>query len=60
MKSLLLTDTEAAALFGISRPTLWRWRKDVPNFPQPVKIGPRTVRYRLADIEAYINTLEAA
>lgn len=53
-KSPLLTDIEAAALFGVSRPTLWRWRKDVPNFPSPVRIGPRAVRYRRADIEAFI------
>ncbi|UCM48821.1 helix-turn-helix transcriptional regulator [Aeromonas caviae] len=51
---LLLTDKEAAAEFGISRPTLWRWRKTVPNFPSPVRIGPRAVRYRRADIEAFI------
>ncbi len=51
---LLLTDKEAAAEFRISRPTLWRWRKTVPNFPSPVRIGPRAVRYRRADIEAFI------
>lgn len=59
-KSPLLTDIEAAALFGVSRPTLWRWRKDVPSFPQPVKIGPRAVRYRRADLEAYINAAASA
>lgn len=53
-KSPLLTDHETAALFGISRPTLWRWRKDVPNFPQPVKLGPRAVRYRRSDLDAFI------
>ncbi|MNG81186.1 Prophage CP4-57 regulatory protein (AlpA) [compost metagenome] len=59
-KTLLLTDKEAAAEFGISRPTLWRWRKNVPNFPQPISIGPRAVRYRRADIEAFIASAALA
>lgn len=50
----LLNDVETAELFGVSRPTLWRWRKTVPSFPSPVRIGPRAVRYRRADIEAFI------
>ncbi|UNP89645.1 helix-turn-helix domain-containing protein [Aeromonas encheleia] len=54
-KPLLLTDKETAVEFGISRPTLWRWRKTVPNFPQPIKVGPRAVRYRRADIVAFIE-----
>ncbi|MGY3857911.1 helix-turn-helix transcriptional regulator [Aeromonas intestinalis] len=54
-KSLLLTDKELAAELNVSRPTLWRWRKKVPNFPQPIKIGPRAVRYRRTDIIAFIE-----
>lgn len=57
---LLLDDKETAAEFGISRPTLWRWRKSIPNFPQPIRIGPRAVRYRRADIEAFIAAAASA
>ena len=58
--TLLMTDKEVAAAMNVSRPTLWRWRKKVPNFPQPIKIGPRAVRYRRADIVAFVETGKAA
>ncbi|WP_081250399.1 helix-turn-helix transcriptional regulator [Aeromonas veronii] len=44
---------------AISRPTLWRRRKDDPAFPKPIFIGPRAVRFCLADVEAYIEHLAA-
>lgn len=52
---LLLTDKEFAAELGVSRPTLWRWRKTIPNFPQPIRVGPRAVRYRRADLVAFVE-----
>lgn len=59
-KSPLLTDIEAAALFGVSRPTLWRWRNGVTGFPQPIRVGARSVRYRRADLLAYIASANPA
>ncbi|MFM5013648.1 helix-turn-helix transcriptional regulator [Aeromonas veronii] len=53
----LLTQHETCKQLGISRPTLWRRRKDDPAFPQPVYIGPRAVRFKLSDVEAYIEHL---
>ncbi|HEU0162620.1 MAG TPA: helix-turn-helix domain-containing protein [Rhizomicrobium sp.] len=49
---LVLTTTEAADLMGISPRTLedWRWKGIGPAF---FKLGPRLVRYRLADVEAF-------
>lgn len=52
----LLTDTEVAALLGASLQTVrnWRWRgrNEGPRF---VKLGGRMVRYRPADVQAFIE-----
>ncbi len=55
----LLTQYVVCEQLGISRPTLWRRRKDDPAFPQPVYIGPRAVRFKQVDVEAYIERLLA-
>lgn len=46
---------EAAVMLGIATPTLWRWTRDLPDFPQPE-------RYRLAGRNVtcwYVDDLEA-
>lgn len=55
----LLTDTEVAALLGASPQTVrnWRWRGEGPRF---VKLGGRMVRYRPADVQAFIDKADAA
>lgn len=57
----LLTDTEVAALCGCAVQTLrnMRWRGEGPRF---VKLGGRMVRYRPADVRAFIGgtTADAA
>lgn len=50
---LVRTASYAALLDeGLSSP--WQRAKRDPDAPQPVYLGPRTVRWRLDDIEAYI------
>ena len=50
----LLDEREAAAILGASVQTLrnWRWRREGPRFR---KIGLRMVRYRRADLEAFVE-----
>ena len=50
----LLTETEAADLLRVAVQTLrnWRWRG---QGPRALKIGLRMVRYRRADLEAFIE-----
>ena len=52
-KDELLTVEEAADWLAISKPTLWRMirRGEIPV----VKIGKRTIRIKLSDIEDYIQ-----
>jgi predicted DNA-binding transcriptional regulator AlpA len=47
---LLLTDDEAAATLGIGMTTFHELRKR-PWFPAPIQLGPRLVRWSLAEIE---------
>lgn len=50
----LLTDSEVAALLGASLQTIrnWRWRGEGPKH---VTLGKRMVRYKPADVQAFIE-----
>lgn len=41
-------------LLGVSRTTLWRWRRERLGFPQPVRLGPNSVRYSMSVVESWI------
>ncbi len=51
----LLTTTEAAKLIGTTAANLRVWRSRGIVGPPWVQIGEATVRYRVADIEAWID-----
>ena len=40
-----LTVEQVAKRFGVSRATVWRWVKSVPDFPEPVKLSAGTSRW---------------
>lgn len=40
---------------GIGRATLYRWLKEDPTFPQPVKIGSHSVGWVEAEINAWLE-----
>jgi predicted DNA-binding transcriptional regulator AlpA len=50
----LLTDVELAALYGVSLQTVrnWRWTGEGPRW---VRVGARCIRYRAADVQAFIE-----
>lgn len=48
-----LSDKQVAGHYAVSRATIWRWTKEVEDFPGPVLVGAGTTRWRLADIEEY-------
>lgn len=54
----LLTEREVAAILKIARSTLANWRWAGKQL-QPVRIGDRTIRYRRADVESFINGANA-
>jgi prophage regulatory protein len=45
---------EVAAMLGVSRSTVWRWRK-VGFLPAPYKIRERMIRWREKDIEEWME-----
>ena len=45
-----VTDRQIAAMFLVSRRTVWRWVKS-GALPQPFRVGPRVVRWLRSDID---------
>jgi predicted DNA-binding transcriptional regulator AlpA len=60
----LLTVAELAAALGVHERTCWRLAAMAEagqgDFPRPLRIGPKTVRWRVADVEAYLAALTEA
>lgn len=58
--NIRITGAKAAAILGLQPQTLaaWRWRTskglDAPDLPW-IKVGSRSIRYRLTDVNAYIE-----
>ena len=47
---------DVAKIYNVSIPTIWRWVKEDPNFPQPVKIFGST-RWLNTEVEDHLLTL---
>lgn len=54
--SLYLSVDQVANRFGVSKDSIWRWKRN-GNFPAPVKLGGTTTRWRLSDIEEWEGQL---
>ena len=50
----LLNTDSAADLLGLSKSTLEHWRM-VRKGPPFVRVGPRCIRYRRADLDAWLS-----
>ena len=56
----LLTTAQTARMLGVPKSTVKYWRHSKPSDPRSqrlpfVKLGRRCIRYRKADVEAFIN-----
>lgn len=52
----LITINQLCVLMNISRPTVYRkTREPLSGWPRPIHIGVNSVRFRLDDVEAFIN-----
>ncbi|OOY12014.1 hypothetical protein BMG00_13160 [Thioclava marina] len=53
------TINQVARICGVTRPTVDRWHRDRPDFPRKVLITPGCARFRVSDIEAWLESREA-
>ena len=58
MEQEWLTEAEASTVLNVSRPVLWQMRKR--GELKFSRFGPRSIRYRRADLEAYMLRREGA
>ncbi|CAN0619575.1 prophage regulatory protein [Burkholderia multivorans] len=56
---LFYTISDLMAILGIGRSTLHDWI-EAGRFPAPVKISPKTIRFRADDLRAWLAAREAA
>ena len=49
-----LRRSEVEARLGVTRSTLYRWMRDGEGFPEPIQLGPRAVRWRESEVEAFL------
>ncbi|MEI4262853.1 helix-turn-helix transcriptional regulator [Roseovarius sp. D0-M9] len=55
-ENLYLSVDQVAARFGVSKDSIWRWKRE-GDFPAAVKLGGTTTRWRLSDIEEWEGQL---
>jgi len=57
----LLDVKQLATAIGMHPRSIWRLAAQAEaglgNFPRPMRIGPKTIRWRLSDVEAYFAAL---
>lgn len=57
--SAMVDDKTFAVVIGQSRNTVWRKSK-AGILPAPIKVGPKTTRWRVGAIRAYLASMTAA
>ncbi len=55
MQPVIYRERDVLALVGISKATLWRWRK-AGEFPAPIRLGPNRVAWRRIEIDEWISS----
>ena len=53
--NLLLNCNQVAKRLNVSRPTLWRMRKSMSDFPKPIVISVKTIRFDEREVNAFIE-----
>ncbi|WP_371054354.1 helix-turn-helix transcriptional regulator [Rhodosalinus sp. K401] len=53
MPETFLRDIDLAARYGVARNTIWRWTRERPDMPLPIRLSPGCTRWKLSDLEAW-------
>ena len=48
---------EAAAMLSIGESTVWKKVKEDPSFPQPVRLSPKSTRFKVDDIRKWVKSV---
>jgi predicted DNA-binding transcriptional regulator AlpA len=59
-KERQLSTKETAERLKCAMSTLWRWMKEIPDFPPIVRAGPRKRFFYESDVAAYIERRKGA
>lgn len=46
---------QVAEKFAVAPSTIWRYAKELPGFPQPVRLGPQSTAWVESEIDAYLS-----
>lgn len=57
---IYLSPKQVAEMFSVSQATIFRWLREKPEFPRPLKLSPGCTRFRLADLQAFVAILGAS
>ncbi|QCB46628.1 AlpA family phage regulatory protein [Hydrogenophaga sp. PAMC20947] len=57
--SALVNIKMLCAVSDIAESTAWRRCSLEPDFPQPIKLGPKCTRFKVADIRAFLQGVAA-
>ncbi|MDR1509987.1 MAG: AlpA family phage regulatory protein [Synergistaceae bacterium] len=52
----MLKDYEVAEKLGCCKSTVWVWLKGNPAFPQPIRTGPKSTRFRESEVDEYLES----
>jgi prophage regulatory protein len=53
MQQRYVSDKQIAAMYGVSRVTVWRWASTDPKFPKPYKLSGGCTRWKISEVEAW-------
>ena len=55
--TLYVSDKQVADRYGVSRETIWRWKRE-GDFPKAVKLSRGMTRWRISDLEEWERSRE--
>jgi predicted DNA-binding transcriptional regulator AlpA len=55
----LLKVEQVADILAMSKSHVWAQAKDAPDFPKPFKLSAKQTRWKLSDVDAYIQARSA-
>ncbi|WP_162575136.1 helix-turn-helix transcriptional regulator [Variovorax sp. PBL-H6] len=51
---------KAREFLGVSNTTIWRWVRENPDFPRPIKLSPKVTVFQLNELVAWRDAQKAA